>query len=148
MPRAYRHIDDDLAIVRPEERVWAAVVHAFGWIPVWGFVLNALFWLYFKSRSREMVFHIQQAIQYQIYVLLPVIAYSVVHIVGGVIANLNETVGGSLQMINGFLLLAALTAMAAHAIQGAVTVLVGRPFYYAVFGRKVLEGSIKKIQEG
>lgn len=140
--------DNYLALVRPEERPWGFMVHAFGWIPVWGFVLNCVFWLFFKNRSRQMVFHIQQAIQYHIYLLLPLLAWIVCSIFLNILGNLNAGLGAFLQAVNNFLLTTVLTVFAGLAIWGGGLVYAGRPFLYPLFGRRVLEGSIRKISEG
>ena len=140
--------DNYLALVRPEERPWGFMVHGLGWIPVWGFVLNCVLWLFFKNRSRQMVFHIQQAIQFHIYLLLPVLAWIVVSIFLNILGNLNAGLAGGLHLINNTLLSIVLTFCAGLAIWGGGMVYAGRPFLYPLFGRQVLEGSIRKISEG
>lgn len=137
-----------LIIVRPEERPWGLLVHALGWIPVWGFVLNSLLWLYFKNRSREMIFHIQQAIQFQIFILLAMLVWIVGSIFAGIVENLSLTVGNFFQTLNTFILVCVLTVSALVAFWGGAMVYSGKAFLYPVFGRRVLEGSRKKISEG
>ena len=138
---------ESLVIVRPEERPWGFIVHAVAWVPIWGFVINAAVWLYFKNRSREMVFHIQQAMQFQIVALIPLIAWSLFAILANIAANLSPRVGGLLHDVNGFFLSAFLTLCAMVAIGGGASVYLGRPFLYPFFGQRVLEGSIRKMQE-
>ena len=140
--------DESLAIVRSEERPWGFLVHALGWIPVWGFVLNSLLWLYFKNRSREMIFHVQQAIQFQIYVLVPVLVWIICSIFIVLIGNISQELSELLQTLNNFLLIAVLTCCACLGVAGGALVYAGKPFLYPVFGRRVLEGSIRKIMEG
>ena len=147
MESEYREIDESLIIVRPDERPWGLLVHAIGWIPVWGFVFNAAIWLYFKNRSREMIFHVQQAIQYQIVVLIPVLTWIVCSILTAIVANLSESLGTLLQSINTFLLSAVLTVLGCLALYGAGMVYIGKPFLYPVIGRRVLEGSTRKSTE-
>ncbi len=143
----YRDLDESLVVVRPEERPWGFLVHALGWIPVWGFVFNAAIWLYFKNRSREMVFHVQQAIQFQIVILIPVLTWIICSIFTAIIGNLSEPLGGLLQTINTFFLSVALTAGGFLAVFGGAMVYSGKGFLYPVIGRRVLEGSLRKYTE-
>ncbi len=140
-------LDESLVVVRSEDRPWGFLVHALGWVPIWGFVFNSAIWLYYKNRSREMVFHVQQAIQYQIIVLMPVIAWIVCSILTNIIGILSPTLGEVLQVLNTFLLSVAITVLAAVAIYGGAMVYAGRAFLYPVVGRRVLEGSIRKFSE-
>ncbi len=140
-------LDESLVVVRSEDRPWGFLVHALGWVPIWGFVFNAAVWLYYKNRSREMVFHVQQAVQYQIIVLMPVIAWIVCSILTNIIGILSPTLGGVLQVLNTFLLNLAITVLAAVALYGGALVYAGKPFLYPVLGRRVLEGSIRKFSE-
>lgn len=143
----FRDNDESLVVVRPDERPWGFLVHAIGWIPVWGFVFNAAIWLYFKNRSREMVFHVQQCIQYQIVVLIPVITWVICSILTQIIGNLSGPIGMLLQTINTFILSAVLTLLGCVALYGAGMVYVGKGFLYPVLGRRVLEGTIRKFTE-
>lgn len=140
-------LDDPLVIVRPEDRPWGLLVHSLGWIPVWGFVFNSAIWLYYKNRSREMVFHVQQAIQYQILVLIPVITWILCSILTRIIQVLSPGIGEALQTLNTLFLSLAITLLAVVAIYGGGMVYAGRPFLYPVIGRRVLEGSIRKFTE-
>ncbi|CAN5366995.1 hypothetical protein BH09SUM1_BH09SUM1_19780 [soil metagenome] len=139
--------NEDLVVVRPEERPWGFFVHAVGWIPIWGFVFNAAVWLYFKNRSREMIFHVQQSIQFQIFILIPILAWSVASIFTSVLSNVALKLSEVLQTANTFLLFSFLTACAAAGIAGGAMVYIGKPFLYPVFGKRVLEGSIRKFRE-
>lgn len=143
----YKGHDETLAILRPEDRPWGLLVHVLGWIPVWGFVFNAAIWLHFKNRSREMVFHIQQSIQYQIFVLMPVLAWIVVSILTSIVGNLHEGAGSFLQTANTFLLSLTMTAAGLLAIYGGAMVYMGRGFLYPVIGPRVLEGTLRKYTE-
>src|SRR5690606_17009694 len=55
----------DTALVRREERGFAATAHLFAAIPLWGLVFLAVLLVWFKERSREVVFHIIQAMVFQ-----------------------------------------------------------------------------------
>ncbi len=142
-----KNIDDSLVAVRPEDRPWGLALHAIGWIPVWGFVFTAMVWLHFKNRSREMIFHVQQVIQYQIIVLIPLVVWVISSILISLIGTLSPSIGGVLQTINTFILSLVLTASACLAIYGGVRVYLGKSFLYPVIGHRVLEGSINKFTE-
>ena len=141
------HYDDSLVIVREEDRPWACLAHLLGWVPIWGFLLNLVIWLGFKNRSREVVFHVQQAVQYQIFSLIVVVLWVMVALLGGVLGRLSPATGELITVLNNFLLSLALTAMAGIGVVGGGLVYAGRPFVYPLFGRRVLEGSIRKIKE-
>ncbi len=141
------HFDESIAIVRPEERPWGALIHALGWIPVWGFIINSSIWLYFKNRSRELVFHIQQAIQFQIYVLIPLITWILCSIMIRFIGALSPGLGETLQMVNTFLFILCTTIAGCIGLAGATMVYLGKGFFYPLIGRRVLEGSIKKYSQ-
>jgi uncharacterized Tic20 family protein len=138
---------EGLVAVRWEERPMAAVLHLLGWIPVWGFVVAALFWLFYRQRSRQLVFHVQQVVQLQILVLLPLLAWCVATIFARVLGLISVTAATGLQWALDFGASSALTVAAALAIWGAVEVYRGRPFLYPFFGRRVLEASIRKLTE-
>ncbi len=144
----YRNIEEEsLIILRPEERPWGFLVHVLGWIPVWGFVINSAIWLYFRNRSRELVFHIQQAIQFHIVVLIPMLAYVISYILIGIVGKLMPGVEDVLDRINNFLIILALTLAGVQAVYGSIRVYMGKQFLYPVIGRKVLEGSVRKFVE-
>ncbi|MCC6546298.1 DUF4870 domain-containing protein [Candidatus Sumerlaeota bacterium] len=142
-----RQIDDSLLIVRPEDRLWGLALHALCWIPVWGFISCAIIWLCFKNRSREMIFQVQQAVQFQIVVLLPMVVWIFCGIVIRITSILSPWLGRILEVANNFLLSVVITGCAAVAVAGAAMVYLGRPFLYPVIGRRVLEASIRKFTE-
>lgn len=147
MPLRPASVDDSIVIVRPEDRPAAFLVHGLGWIPVWGFVLNTMLWLYYKNRSRELIFHIQQAVQYHIVVLMPVLAWIVGSMFAAVLGKLSPGMGGAVQTANTLLLSATITILAAVGIGGGLACLSGKPFLYPAIGRRVLQGSIRKLTE-
>ena len=142
-----RSIDESITAVREEDRPWAAMVHALGAIPVWGFVFNAIVWMYYRNRSREMIFQVQQAIQYHFFVLLPVLTWVVCSLLAKIITGLSPALGGFFQVLNNILLSICLTGTTGLALYGACLVYIGRPFLYPLIGRRVLEGTIRKFSE-
>lgn len=142
------NLNDSLVIVREDDRAWGFLVHALGWIPIWGFIFNATCWLYFKNRSREMVFHIQQAIQFHIVVLMPLLAWIFITVLTRLLHQLNADIAEVAQTTNSFFLSTALTVCGATAAIGGALVYSGRGFLYPVIGRRVLEGTIRKYTEG
>lgn len=140
-----RHIDHSLLVPRYEERPWGFLVHAVGAIPIWGFVFNAAVWLYFRHRSREMVFHVQQAVQFHIIILIPILLWNIIGVFTAVIAELSPSVALVLETFSTFLLVAFLSLAAAVALFGGLLVYMGRPFLYPIIGKKVLEGTLAKL---
>lgn len=142
-----RNFDQSLLVPRYEERPWGFLVHAMGAIPIWGFVFNAAVWLYFRHRSRELVFHVQQAVQFHIVILLPILLWNIIGVFASVISELHLPVATALQTFTTFLLIAFLSLAAAVALYGGLLVYIGRPFLYPGIGRKVLEGTLAKLSE-
>lgn len=142
-----RHFDESITVVRHEERPWGFLVHALGCVPIWGFVVNCAFWLHYRTRSREMVFHIQQAIQYHIFLLLPVLAWNLVGVCTGVVGQLSPGIAELIDVVTTFALIAFLTASTALALYGGAMVYAGRPFLYPGIGRRVLMGTLNKLME-
>ena len=140
-------VDESLVIVRPEERPWGFLAHAMGCIPIWGFVFNIGLWMFFRHRSREMIFHIQQVIQFHIILLLPIFAWNLLGVIGLVLAQLSPSLAAGLGVACNFLLICFLTLTTAVALIGGGLVYVGRPFFYPGIGRRVLAGSINKLME-
>jgi uncharacterized Tic20 family protein len=147
MLKPYREIDQSLLVVRPEERPWGFLVHALGWVPVWGFIFSTAVWLYFKNRSREMVFHVQQAIQFQIFILIPILAWIVLSIGARIVGSLNMEAGEVFNNVNLIFVTTCLTLSGLTGVIGGLLVYAGKGFLYPLFGRRVLEGTIKKLSE-
>lgn len=72
--------------MKDDERTYSALTHILNIIPGWGILFNALIWYNFKDRSRDVVFHAQQSILFQIGILI-------VALVGLVIRGLSSLVG-------------------------------------------------------
>jgi uncharacterized Tic20 family protein len=139
--------EQNLLIPPWEERPIAALLHGLGWVPIWGFLVSAVVWLIWKQRSRQLVFHVQQTIQLQIFVLLGVIAWSVGTIISNVIGGLFPAIGEGLGTLVDFLAILALTVACLVALFAALEVYRGRPYLYPLFGRRVLDASFRKLNE-
>lgn len=136
-----------LSILRYEERPWGFLVHALGVIPIWGFLFSAAVWLYFRHRSREMVFHVQQAVQFHIFILLPILAWIIVGIFSSVVYQLSPMIAGLMDTLALFALAGFLAVMAAIALVGGFLTYLGRPFLYPLIGERVLKGTMAKLKE-
>ncbi|MBI1292321.1 DUF4870 domain-containing protein [bacterium] len=137
----------ELTSVRWEERPWLAMLHALGWIPIWGFILGTLFWLFFRQRSRQAIFHIQQVIQFQILLLLPMLGWCVLTILARVLGGILPMLGSALQRGLDFSAIAVLTMAAVLGLWAACEVYMGRRWLYPLFGQRVLQASIRKLTE-
>jgi len=136
------------AAVREDERGFAAAVHfPMGAIPLWGLVFLAGMWMFFKERSREIVFHIQQAMVFHMVQMAAWLCWIAISLLEKPIGFLSETVARLLETLNLFMLITFLTAYAAVCLWGCAATLVGKPFLYPVIGRRVLEGSLAKTLE-
>lgn len=142
-----RKYDSSLSVLRYEERPWGFLVHALGVVPIWGFIFMSCVWLYYRHRSREMVFHVQQAVQFHIFILLPVLGWVMSGIIASIVYQLSPMLAGLLETVALFLILTFLALMAAVALFGGVLTYMGRPFLYPVIGARVLSGTLAKLKE-
>jgi len=138
-------IDESIVIVREDERGFAAAAHfPLGAIPLWGVVFIAMLWIYFKERSREVVFHLQQIFFFQLVQLGAWFVWLAIGLVLKPVRLINEGVADFLSQANFFFLAVFLAAYAAICVYGAALVFLGRPFLYPIVGRRVLEGALGK----
>ncbi|MBX3729660.1 MAG: DUF4870 domain-containing protein [Candidatus Sumerlaeia bacterium] len=131
-----------LVVVREEERGFAAAAHLLGAIPAWGLVFLACLWVYFKERSREVIFHIQQAMMFQTVFLAAVMFWVLMELLLLPIRVVHAGVAGLLEKANLFFLVSCYVAYAVVCAIGCVRTMSGRPFLYPAVGRRILEGSL------
>ncbi|MDX2177345.1 MAG: DUF4870 domain-containing protein [Candidatus Sumerlaeia bacterium] len=132
-------------ILRPEERPAGALAHLFTAIPAWGLLANIGLWIYHKERSRDLVFHVQQAMVFQALLLVFwVIPASVLYLLAKVVGVIVPSLGGFLGSMNQFLMVLIYTAYVAVCLWGAVQTWLGKEFFYPIIGRRMFEGSLTK----
>jgi uncharacterized Tic20 family protein len=131
-------------IVREEERGFAAAAHLLTAIPLWGLVFLAALWIYFKERSREVVFHIQQAMMFQAAILVALLVWVFASLVTLPINVLSPGLAELISRANLFLLASCYAVYVAVCLAGTVLTMLGRPFVYPVVGNRVLEGNLTK----
>lgn len=131
-------------IVREEERGYAAAAHFIGAVPLWGFLGLAAVWIYFKERSREVVFHVQQAMMFQLLFLCVAVFAVAVALLIMPIGVLHEGVAEFLARMNLRFLVLSYAVYATTCVVGAVMTFLGRPFLYPLVGRRMLEGGTNK----
>jgi hypothetical protein len=138
----------DTALVRREERGFAATAHLFAAIPLWGLVFLAVLLVWFKERSREVVFHIIQAMVFQGLLLVPVLGWVVIELLGRMVEVLSPTISEGVHLINAGLLFLVYTLYVVVCLYGCAATYAGRPFLYPFVGKPVLEGTRRKFSEG
>lgn len=143
MPRSS---SEPLVRLRDEERGFAAAAHLLGAVPMWGLVFLILMWIYFKERSRGVVFHVQQAAVFFSAQLAILLVYVGIGLVLKPIAIINEWLAGVLASINWLVLVVCFGAYIITCLYGTVKTFLGRPFFYPAIGRRVLEGSLLKTR--
>lgn len=131
-------------VVREEERGYAAAVHLLNAIPLWGFLFTAGMWVWFKERSREVVFHVQQAMVFQMVFLAVIVFFLAVNLLGLPVRVLAPAMADLMSRLNFFFLVSCYTAYAGVCLAGTVMTLLGRSFLYPFVGRRVLSGSLTK----
>ncbi len=126
--------------MREEERRYAALAHLLAIVPGWGILGDAGIWLVFKERSREIVFHAQQAIFFQVSLLLFVVVYVVISLVEGILRLISEGLANFIHSTNLFFLTLCYVVYALVCLYGAFRVLSGGEFQYPVIGQRMAEG--------
>lgn len=136
----------NLSILREEERPFGAIAHLATAVPIWGLVFNVGLWLYFRQRSREMIFHLQQAMFFHGVLMIVAIAWVGLQTVGWVIHYLAPRLGDAVLNTNLFILMLAYTAYVGVCVWGALQSYLGNGFFYPLIGRRLHEGSLRKTQ--
>lgn len=126
--------------MRDEERLPATLVHALAAIPLWGVVGDCVVWLLYKERSREVVFHAQQAILFQVCVLGLGLVSVVVALFGRVLSVISDDFSRSVLQTNLLLLKVGLVFYVCICLYGAFVTWTGRRFLYPVLGEKMAQG--------
>ncbi len=115
-----------LDAMRADERGVAAASHLVNIVPFWGFILLLAIWLYFKERSRKVVFHVRQALVLQIGLLCFGVFALFFSILFRVVAVIHKDMGMFLSQANVLLAAAVYTVYALVCVWAAVTTLRGR----------------------
>lgn len=139
--------DEAKVVVREDERGFAAACHLLAAVPLWGIVFLAGIWIYFKERSREVVFHVQQAMMFQMVLLAVGVFALVVQMIALPMNVLHSGLSNLITTLNTFFLITVYTAYVCVCLWGVVQTMMGRPFLYPLIGRRVLEGNLTKSQE-
>ncbi|MEQ8820165.1 MAG: DUF4870 domain-containing protein [Sumerlaeia bacterium] len=139
-----RTFPDHIAEVREEERGFAASVHLLNLIPFWGIFFAVGVWLYFKERSRPVVFHAQQAILFQSVFLAASFVWLLGEMLLKIVMVLNPDLALFLSKSNFILLIVCYGFYALLCVIGTFGTLMGRSFLYPLIGRRVLEGALSK----
>lgn len=126
--------------MREDERLWASLAHLVAAIPLWGVVGDTAIWLYFKERSRDVVFHAQQAIFFQAGVLAIGLVWVLVGMLQKIISVISAGVGSLVATANNFFLIVFLILYACVCLFGAYKTWSGGTFLYPVIGARMAEG--------
>jgi uncharacterized Tic20 family protein len=126
--------------MRDDERKFAALAHALNSVPLWGVLGAGAVWLFFKERSREVVFHAQQAIFFHVAVLAFFVVFILIGIFGGIVSLISEGLGEVIKDANLLFLVLCLIAYAATCLYGAYRTLSGSEFLYPLIGPRMAEG--------
>lgn len=133
--------------MRDDERIYAALCHFAVIIPFWGIVVAAGVWMYFKERSREVVFHAQQAIFFQICALAFFLLAIVAKIFEGIVHLINDSLAGAISSLNTFFIALGFVVYAAICLYGAYKTWSEGSFLYPIIGRRMAEGFRRQSDE-
>lgn len=127
--------------MKHEERSMAALAHLVVIIPLWGILFAGIIWLYFKEKSKAVVFHAQQAIFFQVILLIIIVVALVFQLFCSIIAVINSPLAAILNAGNWVLTIVCMVVYAAACLYAAWSVLEGRDFEYPFIGRQLREGA-------
>lgn len=133
-------------VVRPEERGFAATAHLITMIPFWGYLFLILLYLHFREKSREVVFHVQQAMAFMFVGLCVLLFYLFASLIIKLIKTLDPEVAVILFKINFGFLLAVYAIYCLVCLYAIVAVYLGRPFLYPLVGKKLLNGFKRSLE--
>lgn len=139
-------MDRDLTVLREEERPWGALTHVFAAVPLWGMLLNFGLWLHFRERSRLMLFHVQQALVFQMLALLLAFPWFLLQLLGRVVQSLAPRLGQFLLNTNSVLAMAVITVYVLVCLWGAIRVWATGRFYYPFIGQGIYRGALNKTR--
>ncbi|MCB2155903.1 DUF4870 domain-containing protein [bacterium] len=135
---------EQYVLVREEERGFAALIHLLNAVPLWGVVFITVIWIYFRERSRELIFHAQQAMVFHIVSLVILLVWLIIGMITLPVRVLSENVASVIETANLAVLIVCLSIYGVVCLAGVGLTLAGRPFLYPVLGRRVLRGSVRK----
>ena len=128
--------------MKHEERSMAALAHLVVIIPLWGILVAGIIWLYFKEKSKAVVFHAQQAIFFQVILLIVIVVALVFRLFCSIIAVINRPLAAILNAGNIVLLVVCVVVYAAACLYAAWSVLEGRDFEYPFIGKQLRESAV------
>lgn len=123
--------------MKQEERTIAALTHLLIIVPLWGILFAGIIWLNFKERSREVVFHAQQAIFFQCILLLIFLIGAVFSLFSELIKVFNQKLAQIMIKGNIWLLIICFAIYAAICIYAALLIIFGKDFNYPYVGKKL-----------
>ena len=115
----------------------AALVHLLIILPLWGILFAGIIWLNFKERSREVVFHAQQAIFFQCIFLLFFLVYLIFSLFCSLIEVFNQKLAIILITGNRVLLIMCGMIYISVCLYAAIRLIFGMDFSYPYVGRKL-----------
>lgn len=133
-------------VVRPEERGFAATAHLITMIPFWGYLFLILLYLHFREKSREVVFHIQQAMAFMFVFLCVLLFYLFASMINGLIKILDQDLSSLIFRINFGILVSIYFVYCSICLYAIVSVYRGKAFIYPLVGKKLLSGYKRSLE--
>lgn len=137
-----------IARLRPEERGFGAAIHfPLSIVPLWSFVFLLGAWVFYKERSREMVFQIQQALFYAAAQHVGILCWILFEVLLRPVSFISPGVAEFGSQANTSIVAIFLGLHAAGALAAAIILLLGRPLLYPLIGRRVMEGALSRLDQ-
>ncbi|MFH0795158.1 MAG: DUF4870 domain-containing protein [bacterium] len=136
-------------MLKQNEREASALIHVGIIIPGWGLLIAGLVWFYFKELSRRVVFQAQQAIFFQILLLLAGVVALLLGNLCKLVEVVSPTFGEMLAKFNFWLFAGVFGVYAAVCLFGVYKVLCGEEFRYPIVGKRLAEQmGLEKSKKG
>ena len=127
-----------------EERGYVFLSHLFTAIPLWGILFNGVMWISFKERSRQVVYHAQQGIFFQVIFLAAILVGLVAFLFTQVVGVINGPLAAVLSFINWIIIVMVWIVFEIICIIGMATAANGNEFHYPFVAQKLKEGRPKE----
>lgn len=130
-------------LVRREERGFAAAAHLLATVPFWGVLFLFCLMLYFRQRSREVIFHIQQALGFATLLYVCFLIYLIIEVILKLFMKILELQEVDLSTYNTYLIISVFSIYSIICLVGMMSVFLNRSFLYPIVGKYFMEGYLR-----
>lgn len=133
-----------------EERGYVFLSHLLTAIPLWGILFNGVMWISFKEKSRQVVYHAQQGIFFQVLFLAAILVGLVAFLFTQVVGVINGPLAALLSLVNWIIIVLVCIVYEFICFMGMAAAVNGKEFDYPFVSQKLREvkhtGSSSSLQ--